>query len=68
MYRQAKPDASAFGALVNIWWDIRNESLATPYLGGGIGFGVAHAASPGIVKNDIHGVAYQAGGSAAFKV
>ena len=62
VYRQAKPDAWAFGALVNAWWDIRNGSPFTPYFGGGIGYGMGHCASPGIVKNDINGVAYQAGG------
>lgn len=67
-YRQAKPDAWAFGALVNAWWDILNGSPLTPYLGGGIGYGMGHCASPGIVKNDINGVAYQAGGGVIFDI
>lgn len=65
-YRKATPDAWAFGWLINFWIDGRNSTPVTPYFGGGLGFGTGHAASPGMVENDISGLAYQAGAGIAY--
>jgi len=67
-YKTASSDAWALGWLINIWWDAKNSTPFTPYIGGGFGFGRGHAASPGIVDNDITGFAYQAGGGVAWKL
>lgn len=73
VYRQAAPKTSAddmwaLGWLVNIWWDGRNSSPFTPYLGGGFGFGRGHVSSPGPVINSGSGIAYQAGGGMDYKI
>ncbi len=68
IYRQANPDAWALGWLINAWYDVKNSSPLTPYLGGGCGLGRGHAASPGIIDNDIAGIAYQAGGGLTWQI
>jgi len=73
VYRQAAArgldeDLWALGWLVNIWFDIRNKSSITPYLGGGFGVGLGRVASPGPVDNYGQGIAYQAGGGLDFRI
>lgn len=73
VYRTAAARGSAeslwaLGWLVNIWYDIRNKSSITPYLGGGFGIGLGCVALPGPVDNYGQGVAYQAGGGLDFRI
>jgi len=68
VYRGASPDAWALGWLFNLWVEGRNSTRFTPYAGGGIGPGRGHAASPGIIENDIRGIAYQSGGGVEWAV
>ena len=72
-WRQASPrngsdDMWAIGWLVNGWYDLRNSSAWTPYIGGGFGLGRAHVSSPGHVDHTGSGIAYQAGGGTLVKL
>jgi len=66
--RNTSDHAWALGWLLNGWFDLRNSSPWTPYLGGGLGLGRGHAASPGNVDNTGTGLAYQAGCGVAVKL
>lgn len=66
--RNASDQAWALGWLLNGWFDLRNSSPWTPYLGGGLGLGRGHAASPGYVDHTSTGLAYQAGCGVALKL
>lgn len=72
-YRQApakssSEDMHALAWMLNAWWDIRNGSRFTPYLGGGIGVARGSMASPGPVNNTGSCVAYQLGGGVDFQL
>lgn len=72
-YRQAEAKGSntdqwTLGLLVNFWWEGRNSTPITPYFVGGFGFGRGRIASPGIVDESGHGIAYQAGGGIDYRL
>jgi len=52
----------SLGWLINIWYDMRNSSPITPYLGGGFGYGRGHQADLSVIDGSGNGIAYQAGG------
>lgn len=58
----------ALAWMLNAWWDIRNGTRFTPYLGGGVGVARGSMASPGPVDNSGSCVAYQLGGGVDFQL
>ena len=72
-YRQASGKQSAgdmwqLSWLLNIWYDIKNSTPATPYLGGGFGYGRGRLASPGIIDESGSGLAWQVGGGVNYRI
>ena len=73
VYRQAPSKGTTdnqwtLAWLINIWYDMRNSSPITPYLGGGFGYGRGHQADVGVIDGSGNGVAYQAGGGIDIRV
>lgn len=75
IYRQASSsgpgggvDQWNLGWLLNFWYDVKNSSRFTPYVGGGFGYGRGQNSSPGMTDESGYGVAYQAGGGCDVKL
>ena len=60
--KQSTGDMWQLGWLFNLWYDFKNYTPVTPYLGGGFGYSRAHTASQGIVDETAAGVMWQVGG------
>lgn len=65
---QNRGKMSSLSLMFNAWFNLRNSSPFTPYVGGGIGFARGSMASPGPVDNTGSAVAYQAGAGIDFKI
>ncbi len=72
-YRQATPKVGAdnswnVAVLLNLWREVRTETIFTPYFGGGFGGARVHLSSPGMINNSGGGFAYQAGAGVGVRI
>lgn len=66
--QQNRGKMSALTLMFNAWFNLRNSSPFTPYVGGGVGYARGSMASPGAVDNTGSHAAYQYGGGLDFRL
>lgn len=63
----APGDADTWTWMVNAFWDFKNDTRFTPYIGGGIGWAYQNIDSAGVDDSD-NAFVYQVGGGASYNL